>query len=613
MGYAEAQYTADELLAHLDLTEGSGLPPTTMDCSVQAGINKSINCYFLPSNTVIDGNTLCIVKGVRIVASSTGMPENIYDGEITADVTDNVFGHSSDPYVLTVPDYGTWYVRYFPYSDQNVYNYSDEHKFQVVVSPSVRIASFQQDFTNLDPTASITYTGENAGFTPMMTNASKGTVTYGDWMDRWPWLQKIKPYMVKNNGQVDYALNPNDYTQKADGSASDVSNMSYNGAGAFAWIPRLYSKVVQTSANNRTVYFSEEKIDSSYKANGFIDRDGNEMEGVWLPMFFTSTNFKSIAGSRELDFCINKRGGYVFYLEPTGASYATYTINSAISAGSDNIKTYFDNLYGAKRYAYLGGVLLDVLRDVLFLLYKSPDMSHNNGTYAAITDQYGKTYAVSDIVDGGIFYGQNRSASSLLHNKFFHSIVLGGHRSRETSSYSAHHLYLTDPMLFRNVPSGTNTADRFGVFRATRYLEVNEPGDLSSSSDGYYLFIQNNLTTGLLEKLGTISQMGIGNNTCYTPADSSKYPIMFGMPGMSNGSTTTGLCAPAVDASTGLSTTGSGNNRSRGTFTVARCAKNYVGSLYAVTMFTYSASGFYNCDVFSCNLMLLPKPGYKPE
>lgn len=620
MGYAEAQYTVDELLAHLDRTEGSGIPPSTMECSVRAGVNLSINCYFAPMNTVINGATLCLIKGVRIVINHVHIPENIYDGEIIIDSVDDAFAHSSNPLVVSVPEEGDWYIRFFPYSDQNVYNYSDEHKFQVTVSTSIRIAAFHQDFTNLDPTTSITYFDEDLGFVPMMTNASNGDITYGDWMDRWPWLQKIRPYMVNYDGTVDYALNPNDYTKKEDGSESDVSNLDYQGAGAFVWIPRLYTKNVQDGATSRTVYFSEEKIDDDYKAYGFIDRDGNEMLGVWLPMFFTSSTFKSVAGSKEFDFVVNKTQNVgVMTLIPsnegTPASYTQYDYLKTQSA----IKAYFDSLFGTKRYAYFGGALIDVLRDVLYLLYKSPNIPFNGGSYPAPKSVSGYKGFQSEIVNGGIFYGQNRTSSDGYHNKFFHSIILGGYRNNYSSvvKYGAAsmHLFMDDPMTFLNTPYNVNEpTEDSGLYRATRYLEVNEPGDVTYAGNEYNMFIRNNKTTGLLEKIALIYRATLlkNGNTCYTPLDTTIHPMMIKESTIGSGSTTTGLCNPAQsNAFNGLSTLGSGKDRQYGTFTLGRCAGNYIGTCFGVVLYDGGFNG-YNICIAPKVIMLLPTPGYSP-
>lgn len=46
--------------------------------------------------------------------------------------------------------------------------------------------------------------------------------------DEFP-LNCVRPCMLKSDGTVDYYLDPNDYTKKEDGTASDIANTSYDG------------------------------------------------------------------------------------------------------------------------------------------------------------------------------------------------------------------------------------------------------------------------------------------------------------------------------------------------------------------------------------------------
>ena len=52
------------------------------------------------------------------------------------------------------------------------------------------------------------------------------TFDYGSWKNA---FFMPKPCMLKSNGKVDYYLDPNDYTKKLNGTASDISNPNYDG------------------------------------------------------------------------------------------------------------------------------------------------------------------------------------------------------------------------------------------------------------------------------------------------------------------------------------------------------------------------------------------------
>jgi len=70
----------------------------------------------------------------------------------------------------------------------------------------------------------VTYLKDAIGMTP----ASMGSTTfdYGSWENA---FFMPKPCMLKSNGKVDYYLDPNDYTKKLNGTASDISNPNYDG------------------------------------------------------------------------------------------------------------------------------------------------------------------------------------------------------------------------------------------------------------------------------------------------------------------------------------------------------------------------------------------------
>lgn len=77
-----------------------------------------------------------------------------------------------------------------------------------------------------DPYRAVTYISDAIGMTPAFMNTAKSEFYYGTWKDA---FFTPKPCMLKFDGTVDYYLDPNDYTKKADGTASDVENTSYQG------------------------------------------------------------------------------------------------------------------------------------------------------------------------------------------------------------------------------------------------------------------------------------------------------------------------------------------------------------------------------------------------
>lgn len=74
---------------------------------------------------------------------------------------------------------------------------------------------------------------DNSSYTPASMNFETGTFSYGSWKKDEFFMPR--PCMLKYDGTVDYYLDPNDYSKKADGTASDMANTSYAGNAMMEW------------------------------------------------------------------------------------------------------------------------------------------------------------------------------------------------------------------------------------------------------------------------------------------------------------------------------------------------------------------------------------------
>lgn len=259
------------------------------------------------------------------------------------------------------------------------------------------IYGFIEHMDILNPAQRIEYIGENKDFTPMSMNMTTHAMNYGSWNDFWFLLQN-RPAMVKNDGTLDYWLNPDDYTKKEDGTASDVANLDYAG-GAYAWIPKIYKKEY-VIGNNRYVYFSQTKADDDFAPIGFIDPDGNELDGVWIPMFYGVKDSNGV--TRTL---------------------ATKNPTTASSITTDAQKAAIEK--AGARHVFFGGAIVNTLVDLLTMFVKSTDSQSAYGKGASESYNVSATnYGMPDnsVVGGGQFYGSNDGKQL---NKVLHSIVLG--------------------------------------------------------------------------------------------------------------------------------------------------------------------------------------------
>ena len=257
----------------------------------------------------------------------------------------------------------------------------------------------------LSPTERIEYIGMNADYTPLTVNKSTGEASLNSWAD-FPVILGNKPWMVKSDGTPDYRLKEDDYTKREDGTASDVSNTEYDG-GAFAWIPKIYKQEYMLG-NDRVVKFSMDKKDG-FEAVGFIDEDGNELEGVWIPMFYgsiVSDKMKSISGVQPV------------------YSKTTAQEKTAIDAFGTRAK-------------FFGGAIVNTLTDLLIMFGKSTNTQavYGNGNMSGYDAGLEPTMGVKQnaVVGGGQFYGTSDGKSL---NKIFHSIVLGSYQQYMRDPYT---------------------------------------------------------------------------------------------------------------------------------------------------------------------------------
>lgn len=267
------------------------------------------------------------------------------------------------------------------------------------------VFGFIEHCATLSPSERIEYIGANKNYNPISITMGGG-YSLGDWAD-FPWLKANKPWMVKSDGTPDYRLKETDYTKKeADDTASDVANTSYAG-GAFAWCMKIYKKTY-LAGTDRYVMFSFEKQDG-FEPVGFIDTSNNELEGVWIPMFYgsiVSSTMKSISG-----------------VQPE--------YNNATAAQKTAIDAF------GSRAKFFGGPIISTLVDLMIMFAKNTDLQtfygkgNSSGYDASLTPTMG--VKANAVVDGGQFYGTS-DAKSL--NKIFHSIVLGTYQQWMRDPYT---------------------------------------------------------------------------------------------------------------------------------------------------------------------------------
>ena len=430
---------------------GGGIAPSNMrTLSVSAGDAKISIKFTAPDDTKIQNpesgiaQTICTVKGVRILyKQGTDSILNESDGIFVADIEgEELENYRNSSYLIENLENGSYYtVAVMPYSDYGVFNRNLAN--QKTVQPSeLQIFGFVQDFTNLDPESTITYSDDNETFEPFTLN-SDGSMNLGSWGE-FPLLVENLPYMVHKDGTADYQLDPNDYTKKIDGTASDISNTSYSG-GAFSWIKKVYMKETYSEdGNSRHVQFAFSNKDprtEDFKPIGFVN-NGAELEGVWLPMFYMEESGQTISGTQPI--------------------YGKTT---------EEERTILQNY--SQNAVHLGGGLMNVLRDLMYMFGRSTDTQTHfgEGCMNGYDSSASPTYGVKKnaVVGGGQFYGTTGGKTL---NKAFHSIVIQSFQQ-----------YLRDPQTLLSTGKLLVSKD-YSVYSLTG-AGYTDTGETFASTSGY--------------------------------------------------------------------------------------------------------------------------------
>lgn len=141
---------------------------------------------------------------------------------------------------------------------------------------------------------------DNESYTNFTMNMSTGVPNYGSWKDA---FFMPKPCMLKKNGTVNYYLNPDDYTKKADGTTADITDSSGTGDNAMMQWPRIYTYRYEDSTY-QYCYISDSPINSNYKCWTHYAQDNTLAHYVYSAIYMGSIKnsvLRSISGASEDD------------------------------------------------------------------------------------------------------------------------------------------------------------------------------------------------------------------------------------------------------------------------------------------------------------------------
>lgn len=258
---------------------------------------------------------------------------------------------------------------------------------------------FHIDGSESVPSAKITYLADAVGMEPAKMDYTNDVFDYGSWKDA---FFLPRPCMLKSDGTVDYYLDPDDYTKKADGTASDIANDAYDGNAMMEWGKngrKIWYKIVP-DANDDTsasVYIADYQVDKGYVDYPFHSFDGASHNHFYTPIFNgwldTNNKLRSISGKQVM-------------ASKTATNEVTYAENNnPADTPIWNIEQYCDI------------VLITLL---LWLMGKSTNTQDVFGNGISSGSQAGcEAYRTGSLNDKGMFYGKDGSVNTTTAVKVF--------------------------------------------------------------------------------------------------------------------------------------------------------------------------------------------------
>ena len=174
------------------------------------------------------------------------------------------------------------------------------------------IYGFHIDSSESDPSSAVTYLRDAVGMTPAHMDFTNSKFLWGSWRDA---FFHPRPCMLKSDGTVDYYLDPDDYSKKPGGTASDVADDTYDGNAMMEWGQggkKIWYKIVpdSTDPTSADVFIADYMVDEDYRAWSFVNNQGVLVDHFYTPIYNGSLDsngkLRSISGKGYAALCQSK-------------------------------------------------------------------------------------------------------------------------------------------------------------------------------------------------------------------------------------------------------------------------------------------------------------------
>ena len=275
---------------------------------------------------------------------------------------------------------------------------TNQNNILLLQQKTAKVYGFHVNPNESDSSAAVTYLMDAVGMTPAKMGST--TFDWGSWADA---FFIPKPCMVKPDGTVDYYLNPNNYAQKLDGTASELataptdnllSNISYTNNAMMEW-GKIWFKYEAGQADGEwSFYVSNMNVDGTFKCWCNINANNNEIDHFYTAIYNgvgCKSKMRSVSGVK---------------LSTTNQADTT-TAAEEIAAAAANNSTANPEWYTE---VWSDRLLINAL---LYLMGKSLDLQ---GTYGNGISSGGQTekqnYITGSLDDKGLFYGNTSGTST---------------------------------------------------------------------------------------------------------------------------------------------------------------------------------------------------------
>lgn len=282
--------------------KGGGLP-VNITTNIQAvGGDKQVELTWQdPEDVLIEGETVVKWKSTAVVRKQGSMPKNDEDGVlITRSSVRNQYRNT--PFVDTngLENDKEYFYGIFPQSEDEIVTVSEKEIISVIPT-APKIYGVRIDKNNSNPETRVTYIGNAVGFQPMRGN--NGNFSWGSWKEVFESFE-IRPCVLKN-GVVQYYLNPNDFTKKADGSNSNLTGA--DGDVMIEFGKTLWWKWTD-EGTTYTIEISDKEFDGAVKHAFEIEEGYNLvpyyallLTQILFVIFFKSTDSQAALGRGRVD------------------------------------------------------------------------------------------------------------------------------------------------------------------------------------------------------------------------------------------------------------------------------------------------------------------------